>query len=401
MRLLFIADARSPIAINWIRYFVESEDEVHLISTYPCETTLSLASSSFVPVAFSGQVRAASKSSTKKALDIAGNIRFHMMLRHWFGPFTVLPTARQLRGQVEAIRPDLIHAMRIPFEGMLAAAMDLPVPLLVSVWGNDFTLHASASPWMGNLTRRTLIQADGLHVDCRRDQRLAHTWGFPKKRSMMILPGGGGIRREIFYSMADAGISPSENLSNIVGDLPAGAKIVVNPRGFRVYVRNDTFFKAIPLILAEVPEARFLCPAMAGEKQAEDWIRKLHISNAVHLLPKLSQQEMALVFRYAQVAISPSEHDGTPNTLLEAMACGCFPIAGDLESIREWIEDGVNGRLVDPDQPESLAHAVVQTLRATELRRKAAVDNVNLIRERASYEEVMREAKAFYLKMIH
>ena len=33
-------------------------------------------------------------------------------------------------------------------------------------------------------------------------------------------------------------------------------------------------------------------------------------------------------------------HDGTPNTLLEGMACGCLPVAGDLDSIREWLKPG-------------------------------------------------------------
>ena len=37
-----------------------------------------------------------------------------------------------------------------------------------------------------------------------------------------------------------------------------------------------------------------------------------------------------------------------PEAILEAMALGCFPIAGDIESVREWITPGVNGILVDP-----------------------------------------------------
>lgn len=44
---------------------------------------------------------------------------------------------------------------------------------------------------------------------------------------------------------------------------------------------------------------------------------------------------MAYLFRLADVTVSLSEDDGTPNTLLEAVACGCFPIAGDIESVRE------------------------------------------------------------------
>ena len=43
------------------------------------------------------------------------------------------------------LQPDLVHAMRLPFEGFLAAAAVEKVPLLISVWGNDFTLFANRS----------------------------------------------------------------------------------------------------------------------------------------------------------------------------------------------------------------------------------------------------------------
>ena len=51
MRLLFIADGRSPIANNWINYFVNRGDEVHLVSTFDCNPDYELASYNFVPVA--------------------------------------------------------------------------------------------------------------------------------------------------------------------------------------------------------------------------------------------------------------------------------------------------------------------------------------------------------------
>lgn len=400
MRLLFIADGRSPIAINWIRYFTESEHEVHLISTFPCETGLSLATFSSTSVAFSGMARTSSATSSQAALGGARRIGLRTALRQWLGPFTVIPSARRLSEKVEGIKPDLIHAMRIPFEGMMAAVAKPSAPLIVSVWGNDFTLHAPASPWMRNLTRKTLLRADGLHVDCHRDQRLAYEWGFPENRPVMVLPGAGGVKADVFHSASRMEKPQSEELASVIDGLPKDASVVVNPRGFRAYVRNDTFFAAIPHILAESPETHFLCPAMAGEKRAETWIDKLNIRHAVSLLPKLSQEDMALVFRRAHIAVSPSEHDGTPNTLLEAMACGSFPIAGDLESIREWIDDGVNGLLIDPDQPEALAKAVLRILNEPELRRQASTQNAEIIRERASYVKVMLEAHSFYTKML-
>ena len=396
MRLLFIADGRSPIASNWIRYFAESDDEVHLISTFPCETDLPLDSFSSVSVAFSGKAQPSRSTIQNKAPGGAGGIALRAMIRHWLGPFTVLSSARQLRERVEAIQPDLIHAMRVPFEGMLAAAIDPAVPLIISVWGNDFTFHAPASPFMGNLTRKALFRADGLHVDCRRDRRLAVEWGFAEDRPVMVLPGGGGIKTDVFHPRLEEDNAIPQKASKFPEDLPEDASLVVNPRGFRAYVRNDTFFKSIPLILKEKPQTRFLCLAMAGEKQADGWIIRLGIGHAVHLLPKLSQEEMAFIFRNVDVAVSPSEHDGTPNTLLETMASGCFPIAGDLESIREWIEDGANGYLIDPAQPQSLARAVLRALDNPQLRREAAYQNVKIVRDRAAYETVMQEARSFY-----
>src|SRR5690554_685379 len=35
MKICFVADARSPIAQNWIRYFIDHNYEVSVISSYP------------------------------------------------------------------------------------------------------------------------------------------------------------------------------------------------------------------------------------------------------------------------------------------------------------------------------------------------------------------------------
>jgi glycosyltransferase involved in cell wall biosynthesis len=280
--------------------------------------------------------------------------------------------------------------MRIPYEGMLAALALRQVtepapPLLVSVWGNDFTLHARANPWMASLTRQALRAAQALHTDCQRDQRLAAAWGFDPARPTVVLPGAGGIQSALFYPPAEGA--------------PSGAPLVVNPRGFRAYVRSDTFFKAIPLVLQQHPQTRFACPTMAGEAQAERWLDRLAVRPAVELLPRLPRSQMAQLFRRAQVVVSPATHDGTPNTLLEAMACGCFPIAGNLESLREWITPGENGLLFNPADPAALAGAILRALQEPELRKKAACSNLRLIAERAAYEVVMPKAEAFYSSM--
>src|SRR5690349_20097144 len=128
MRVLFIADARSPIAQNWINYFVGQNDDVHVISTYPRETRYLTGAHVYeVPVALSGfsqgsrrgnevqrqgplsAMRSSSVRVQSSASEIAQNVIIPLRLRH---------RVTKIRRLIADISPDLIHAMRIPFEGV-------------------------------------------------------------------------------------------------------------------------------------------------------------------------------------------------------------------------------------------------------------------------------------------
>lgn len=380
MKLLFVADGRSPISRSWIAYWIQRGDEVTLVSTFACDSLPGLASLEVVPVAFSGR---ASQTSSGPPRRDSRFLHVRNEIRHWLGPLTIPRAAQRLRTIVERIGPDLVHALRIPYEGMLAANASLRAPLIVSVWGNDFTLHAPSTPLMSHHARWTMQVADALHADCERDIRLAREWGLDASKPTLVTPGNGGINTDLFFPPAQLTDEP----------------VVFNPRGFRAYVRNDTFFQSIPLVLKEIPNARFLGASMAGQAEALDWIRKLGIEQSVELLAPRPYAEMADVYRSAMILVSPSTHDGTPNTLLEGMACGCFPIVGDLESLREWITDGQNGLLVDSGSPSSLANAIIKAINNKDLRAKAAGLNQEIITSRAEYTRNMARVEEFYQRV--
>ena len=289
------------------------------------------------------------------------------------------------------MQPDLVHALRIPFEGMLGSTTPEGIPFIVATWGNDLTLHAVSTPWMKKATRRCLERADGLTSDTQRDIRLAHEWGLRADAPTLAVPGSGGLDLEAIDRVLADDFDPE------AFNLPVGTPWVVNPRGIRPgSLHQEEFFAAIPKVLAVAPETVFICPALAGVRDAETWVEKWGIARQTHLLPKLTQIQLFALFKRSQVFVSPASHDGTPNSLLEALACGCYPVVGRIESLEDWIIDGVNGALVDPRDSNALAEAILAALRSPEMRERAAQANRQLLLDRAADQATLPAIAAFY-----
>ena len=410
MHVMLIADGRSPITRRWTQSLQALGHEITLVSSFPCTPLEGVERFFVLPVAFSGlagsqvsgaksRLLATSSSGTATANIFRQMIRRYRSIlqrgRAFLGPFTLPFYENAITDLVNSHQPDLVHALRIPYEGMLASYTPPEVPMVVSIWGNDLTLHAPSSPLMQHFTRRTLDRADGLVTDVYRDLRVSRRWGFRDHCPVLVALTSGGIDLD---EMERVKVQTDEAVNSL---LPEDVPLVVNPRGLRPgYVRNDIFFRSIPLLLERWTNVCFICPSMQGQYEAEKWIKQLHIHEYVRLLPYLSQKQLWSIFRRSQVSVSLTTHDGTPNTLLEAMALGCFPVVGDIESLREWIVPGVNGLLIETGSPQALADALLLALRRDELRKSAALVNRALVQQRAEVGMLRSQLKLFYDSVI-
>ena len=99
--------------------------------------------------------------------------------------------------------------------------------------------------------------------------------------------------------------------------------------------------------------------------QMERIIAELGIQDSVELLGlrtnvvELLQQSWGFVL--------PSRWEGMPNALLEAMACGLPCVATRVSGSEDIISDGVNGLLVEPEQPAEVALALRRIIEDTDL----------------------------------
>ncbi|CAD5373917.1 Glycosyltransferase [Rubrivivax sp. A210] len=103
-----------------------------------------------------------------------------------------------------------------------------------------------------------------------------------------------------------------------------------------------------------------------GEEQdkLKAQIAQLDLGDQVVLVGKLAREQVIERYARAAVYVQPSriaadgDRDGIPNVLLEAMAMGVPVVASRVSGIPELVEHGVNGVLVEPDDPVALADAM-------------------------------------------
>jgi glycosyltransferase involved in cell wall biosynthesis len=206
-----------------------------------------------------------------------------------------------------------------------------------------------------------------------------------------VLAGGGGI------DLTDDLPSRPDIRSQFA--IPAGVPLVINPRGARPYVRTDTFLEAVRLVHETDPSIMFLGVGLQGWASAEQYVANHGLEKTLLLTSHLDRATLLGLMRTADISVSLAEHDGTPNTLLEAMYSGSFPICGDLPSIREWITSGKNGILVAPSDARQVAHSILDGIRNLSLRKEAVVMNRELIRTRADRDATREQAETLYRKL--
>jgi glycosyltransferase involved in cell wall biosynthesis len=107
----------------------------------------------------------------------------------------------------------------------------------------------------------------------------------------------------------------------------------------------------------------------------------------VHLVGALPAERVAQLLRAADLFVLPSidlggQREGTPTSLMEAMAAGLPIVATDTGGIPQLVVNGINGLIVPPRNPTALADAMHCLLRDPAWRRRMAVYNREAVRNR-------------------
>jgi teichuronic acid biosynthesis glycosyltransferase TuaC len=160
-----------------------------------------------------------------------------------------------------------------------------------------------------------------------------------------------------------------------VGDRESALDALRIPRGTRIAVfagrlvaikAVDGLLRAWAKLQAEKRTSTTDLLAIIGngpERQAlERQSAAAGTQDSVRFLGELPQAEVARWLRAATVFCLPSRNEGTPNVVMEALACGRPVVASSVGGIPAMIADGRTGFLVEPANDTALADALWRAL---------------------------------------
>lgn len=162
--------------------------------------------------------------------------------------------------------------------------------------------------------------------------------------------------------------------------------------------RLDIFLASAEHVATRLPNTRFI---IAGSGSEESRLRTLAHASGLgdRVLFLGDRQDIYDVLRALDIFLLCSDHEGLPMILLEALALGAAVVARSVGGIHEVIQDGVNGILVQSDEPSTLAQACLNILADQARRQRLAVAGANLVASKFTVERTAKELAKLYCSL--
>jgi glycosyltransferase involved in cell wall biosynthesis len=351
-RILLLGDARQVHLKRWSRYLIDADYDVITASLEPVEGIPGKREQIRVPEV------------------LPDCLRYPM----------AVPA---VRGIIRRFAPHLINAHFTPNYGVIAAMSGFR-PWVLSTWGSDIMLLPERSPFHMIRTKFVIERADCVTSDAVVMSEKLVTLGATPSR---VLTFPFGVDRNVFYPAQRTG----------TGDAP----LVLSNRKIEPIYNIDTIISAFPGVTSSLAGAKLtVAGSGALAKKLRTEVMRTNAAPSIDFVGDVEHARMPGLLRKHDIFVSIASSDTTSVSLLEAMACGLFPIVSDVPANREWIRDGENGLIVPPRAPDKLARAIIDAWDNKELRNSAKKQNADLIAARADWYENMAMVRNEFDRLI-
>jgi len=278
------------------------------------------------------------------------------------------PIDKAFEAYLQEVQPDVVHS----FVMYMSCAPILEVmkkhhhiKWIYSAWGNDLYFYQNDSARLREI-KACLPHIDYMFADCARDITIAKKHGF-KGASLGVYPTGGG------YDLAE--------LTNF--RKPLKERNIILIKGYEHHFgRCNMVLQALLSLKQELSDYKIL--VYADNEAVQMFVSKYGLDrwSNFKLLGKISQKELIKLKGEALIYIGNSISDGMPNTVLEAIIMGTFPIQSNPGgATEEIIENNTNGLLIkDPMDSNHIADLLKYAMSNRAMLESAFVYNLALIK---------------------
>jgi sugar transferase (PEP-CTERM/EpsH1 system associated) len=267
---------------------------------------------------------------------------------------------------LRSLRPTVLHTYNLGTVEYHATAMLAGVPVRVHAEHGRDAGDPHGVNRKHNLLRRLLVPAIDRYVPVSRDldRWLKEVVGIPAAKSLLI---DNGVDTERFRPASDAtrAHDPAEPWrATVDGEHP----FIIGTVGRLQDVKDHaSLIDAFALLRGMLPEQRLRLVLVGdGPLRAalERQVAAAGLQDCVWLAG--ARSDVAQVMRSFSLFALSSIAEGTPVTMLEAMASGLPVVSTAVGGIPDLVLDGVSGALVPPRDPQRMAEALAAYVRDAE-----------------------------------
>jgi glycosyltransferase involved in cell wall biosynthesis len=271
---------------------------------------------------------------------------------------------------------NVIHAHWAIPTGLIGTLVGslLSKPLIVTIHGSDLRMALERPGFLRKIF--VFVCHHATHLNCVSNGQ---------KKEMEQLGILGEKISIIPMGVDDAFLETGKNRGS---EFKKGPITILSNRNLLPLYNVSLLIRAIPIVLKEEPETKFLIAGDGAEKDSlERKVKNLNVNSSITFLGRVPHEEMPDLLSRADIYVSTSLYDGTSVSLLEAMASGAFPIVTDIPANREWITNAENGFLIPIENENILAMRIVEAIHNKELLTKASEKNRMIIKDKAHWKE--------------
>lgn len=295
--------------------------------------------------------------------------------------FLEVTANEQLEKIIQEIRPDVIHSfeMQSCSYPILKTMNNHPdIKWIYSCWGNDLFYYQNLKK-QNTKIRTVLRRVNFLHTDCQRDYEIAKKLGF-KGKHLGIIPGGAGYDLKALEKHKK----------------PFNKRKIILVKGYQhQFGRGLNVIKALKELETDLEEYEVV--VFGAHPVVLEYINQNILAFKCYERNGLNHNELLKIMGQSLIYIGNSISDGMPNTLLEAIVMGAFPMQSNPGGVsEEIIEHGNNGFLInDPENIEEIANLILQAISNKQLIENANKLNEQIAKERLDY--VVNQEKVIVL----